>query len=294
MSEHRDFRFGANLYVPGDRTSWVTKCREAERSGYDVISVADHVGLPPCFPTLVLAAENTERVRLNTLVLNTAFYYPGLLAREAAGTDQLIGGRLELGLGAGYAKFEFDDAGVPWQPSRARVDHLEHSVTELKRHFTDHEFSPRPAQRPGPPLLIGGRGDRVLTLAAKHADIIGFNGAGPVADGNIPAVEDAESIARRADFVRQKLGARTRDVELNLLLHWVEITRDRDAALNTVQQAMPNLTRRQIANHPTVLVGTPSDLAEQLRQTRERYGFSYFTALERHSEALSKVIEALR
>ncbi|GAA3219901.1 LLM class flavin-dependent oxidoreductase [Nonomuraea helvata] len=96
----RQFCFGANLYIPGDRAVWVAKCRDAERSRYDVISIADHVGLPPCFPALVLAAENTERIHLNTLVLNAAFYNPALLAREAAGTDQFTDGRLEIGLGA--------------------------------------------------------------------------------------------------------------------------------------------------------------------------------------------------
>jgi alkanesulfonate monooxygenase SsuD/methylene tetrahydromethanopterin reductase-like flavin-dependent oxidoreductase (luciferase family) len=107
--EHRDFRFGVNLHIPGDRDSWAAKRREAEKFGYDVISVADHVGLPPCFPALVLAAENTERARLNTLVLNAAFDNPALLAREAAETDQLTGGRLELGLGQVVSTPRFSD-----------------------------------------------------------------------------------------------------------------------------------------------------------------------------------------
>lgn len=114
----------------------------------------------------MLAAEATERVRLGTFVL-----YAALLAREVASTDEFADGRLELGLGAGYVKAEFDTAGLPWRGAGKCLDHLEHTINELRRLFADPEHQPHPAQKPGPPLLIGGWGDRMLRLAAEHADI---------------------------------------------------------------------------------------------------------------------------
>jgi probable F420-dependent oxidoreductase len=131
--------------------------------------------MPAPFPALMLAAEVTERARLGTYVLNANFYNPTLIAREAATIDLLIDGRLELGLGTGHNREEFEAAGLAYPTGAARVDHLERMVSELQRHFSDPSAEPQAAKRP--PLLIGGRGDRVLRLAARHADIIGFSGA---------------------------------------------------------------------------------------------------------------------
>ncbi|BCK66317.1 hypothetical protein Srufu_002700 [Streptomyces libani subsp. rufus] len=111
MPLQRPFRFGVNMFVPGSRREWSAKCRRAEELGFDVVGVADHLEFSAPFPAMVLAAEATERVRLSTFVLNTPFYNPVLLARDVASTDQFIDGRMELGLGAGYVKAEFDTAG---------------------------------------------------------------------------------------------------------------------------------------------------------------------------------------
>src|SRR4051794_36827258 len=183
------------MVVPGGRGDWVDKCRKAEDLGYDVIGVADHLGMPAPFPAAVLAGEATERVRLTTFVLNAAFYNPALLARDVAGTDQFIDGRLELGLGAGYVKAEFEEAGLPWLRAGKRLDHLEHTITELRRLFADPEYQPQPRQRPSPPLLVGGWGDRTLRLAAKYADIIGFTGAAVDGEGKLAGLADASALS---------------------------------------------------------------------------------------------------
>src|SRR4051812_48945381 len=138
----KPFRFGVNMVAPESRAAWIEKCRKAEELGYDVLGVADHLGMPAPFPALVLAAENTKRVRLNTFVLNAGFYNPVLLARDITGTDQLTDGRFEVGLGAGYVKAEFDAAGIPWPTPRQRVDHLERTIKELKRLYADPEHKP--------------------------------------------------------------------------------------------------------------------------------------------------------
>lgn len=277
-----EFRFGVNMVVPGSRAAWVEKCRKAEDLGYDVVSAADHLGMAPPFPALVLAAEATSRVKVNTYVLNSAFYNPTLLAREVTGTDQFTDGRLELGLGAGYVQAEFEAAGLPFPSAGERVDHLERTITELKRLYADPEHKPAPVRESGPPLLIGGRGDRVLGLAVEHADIIGFTGG-----------VSAEHVDERVAFVRAKLG--DRKPEFNLLGQFVTITDDRAAGLAALAERLQGrLTVEQLSELPTAFVGTPAQIADQIRGHRERFGFTYFTILEMHLEEFAPVLEHLR
>lgn len=182
------FRFSCNFFGVSSGDAFVDKCRRAEEYGYDAVLAPDHLGAPAPFPLLVAAAAATARLRVGTLVLNVPFWNPALLAREVATTDILTGGRLEVGLGAGHMKWEFDEAGIDWKPFSTRADQLATTITELERFFTtDFEplpegaLPPRPVQRrgfggSGPPLLVGGTGDRILRIAAAHADIVSVAG----------------------------------------------------------------------------------------------------------------------
>ncbi|RBM23740.1 LLM class F420-dependent oxidoreductase [Prauserella sp. PE36] len=288
----RAFRFGVNMMVSGSRSDWVDKCRKAEDLGYDVIGVADHLGMPAPFPAIVSAAEATERVRLCPFVLNAGFYNPVLLARDAAGTDQLVEGRLELGLGTGYVKAEFDAAGLPFPGPRERLDHLEHTLAELRRLFADGQ--PRPAQEPHPPLLLGGHRDRMLRMAAREADIVGFTGIGFDRDGTSATVAGPEELAERVEFVRKEAGERFADLELNLLIQHAEVTDDRAATLDAIRAYAPDRTVEELAALPIVLVGTAEEIAEQLLAQRKAYGISYVTVMEAHLDALAPVIPLLR
>jgi probable F420-dependent oxidoreductase len=288
----RPFRFGVDLVVPGSRAEWVAKCRKAEDLGYDVVAAADHVGMAPPFPALVLAAEATERVRLNTFVINACFHNPVLLARDVTGTDQFTDGRLELGLGAGYVEEEFHAAGIEWGTPGQRFARLEHAVTTLKRLYADPEHKPAPVRPEGPPLLLGGRGDRVLKLAAAHADIVGFTGtASTKVEGRMSLAGVAE-LTERVEFAREALDGR--DAELNLLVHVTRITDDRRGALEAVHRRVPDLGVDELGELPTVLTGSAEAVAEQLLRTRETLGISYFTVIEDDLTRLAPVIELVR
>ncbi|OLF12752.1 F420-dependent oxidoreductase [Actinophytocola xinjiangensis] len=290
---HRPFRFAVNLMAPASRDEWVAKCRKAEALGFDVIVVPDHLGMPAPFPALVAAAEATERPRLGTLVINTSFYNPALLARDIAGTDQLTDGRLELGLGAGYVKAEFDEAGLPFASPGKRIDHLERTVTEVRRLLADPAHEPRPAQKPIP-LLLAGRGDRMLRLAARHADIITFSGVEkPARDGELAPLATAARVAERIRYAQGLLGERAREVELNFPLQMVRVTNDRRAAVaEWVDRG--GLSVEELLEIPGMLVGTVAQIADQLRHTRETLGVNYVTALEPDMEDFAKVIAELR
>lgn len=289
---NKPFRFGVNLTAPAGRRKWVDKSRKAEELGYDVVCVPDHLGAPAPFPALVLAAEATNRVRLCPFVLNTSFYNPALLARDVAGTDQYVEGRLELGLGTGYVKAEFDAAGLPFPGPGARIDHLEHTVRRLRVLFAEEE--PSPAQHPGPPLLMAGHRDRMLRLAAREADIVGFSGATFDRAGTSASVATAEQLGERVDFVRREAGERADRIELNLLIQKVVLTGDRGSALQSLRPYAPELTDEQFGDVPVLLVGTARQVADQLRAQRERFGFSYLTVLEPDLETFAEVIELLR
>lgn len=288
----RPFRFGVGMTAAAKRKDWTDKCRKAEELGYDVIGVADHLGMPAPFPSLMLAAEVTQRPRLNTAVLNTGFYNPALLARDIGATDQLTDGRLEVGLGTGYLKSEFEAAGLPWPTPRQRVDHLEHTVRELQRFFGQADYQPRPAQWPYPPLCIGGRGDRVLALAAQEADIISFTGFTSHNDGGTGYLTDIDGVAERVDFTTRLLGERIKQVEFNSFVWRVLITNDRRAEAARLEP-MRRLSAEQMLNVPTVLIGTARQICDQLIEYRERFGFNYITVAEYNLEAMAPVIEIL-
>ncbi|MFE7761316.1 LLM class F420-dependent oxidoreductase [Streptomyces sp. NPDC057438] len=288
----RPFRFGVNLLSPTSAGEWRAKCRRAEQLGYDVILVPDHLGMPAPFPSLVAAAEATERPRLGTFVLNAGFWNPALLAREVATTDALTGGRLELGLGTGYVPAEHEKAGLPWGSAGGRVDHLLHMVQELDVLLGSGEHEPRPVQRPRVPLLIGANGDRMLRITAEHADIAAFTGARTMANGKLEPLTAGE-LDERVGRYQEFAAGRKEPAELNLLIQIVEVTEDRAAAVQPWLDHLPNLTEEQALQLPLVLVGTLQEIVDQVLAQRERYGFSYLTVLEPNMETFAKVVEAL-
>jgi probable F420-dependent oxidoreductase len=291
----RAFRFGVNLLTPAPAAGWRAKCRRAEELGYDVILVPDHLGMPAPFPALVAAAGATERPRLGTFVLNAGFWNPALLAREVATTDALTGGRLELGLGTGYVRAEHDTAGLPFGSPRERVDRLRRTVEELDRLLGSREHQPRPVQ-PRVPLLIGANGDRMLELTAEHADIAAFTGARPVpgsTTGQLTVISAGELDERVARY-RERAAGRAAPAELNLLIQFVIVTEDPEAAVRPLLEQAPHLSVEQVLDLPVGLVGTPDRITEQVLERRDRYGFTYLTVLEPHMEAFGQVIERLR
>ncbi len=294
LTHGRAFRFGVVLSAATSRSEWIDKCRKAEDLGYDTIGVSDHLGKPAPFPAVVLAAEATTRPQLSTYVLNTNFYNPTLLGREVATTNLLTDGRLELGLGTGHIKAQFDAAGLTYPSAAARVDHLESVVAQLQQQPFFFDAGPQVVKRPR--LLVGGRGDRVLQLAARYADIIGLSGAAsnrPV-EGHFPALGSAEMMAERVEYTRHALGDRIREVEFNVVAPVVAPTNELRATLDRLEYLAPSMSVDQRADVPGILAGTPLHIATKLHENRERFGITYTTVLEPSLEAMAPIIERLR
>ncbi len=273
----KDFRFGMSMRFFKSREKLLEKAKRAEDSGFDILCVPDHLGAAAPFPTLTAVAMVTTTLRLSMYVLNSAFYKPALLGRDMQGLDLLSDGRLEIGLGTGYAREEFEAAEIPYPSAGARVDYLEHMTTYLKEHH------------PSTPLIIAGNGDRVLTIAARNADIIGLTGS------KVRAVDDP--FAERVDFVRNAAGDRFDSLELNLAITAITaMPRDGETEpdLKLTRSHSPELSDEEILSQPSVLTGSPAEIADTLSAYREKYGVLSFTVQDNNIATFSKVIAELR
>ena len=286
------FRFGVNLFGADSRADWVEKCRRAEELDYDVLSIPDHLGWSGPIASMLSAAAATERVRVTSHVLNAAFYTPALLAREVAGLDVLSDGRIELGLGAGYVRAEFEAAGLAFPSARRRVDHVADTAATLRRLYADPEYRPRPVQSGGPPLLIGGWGDRMLRVAADHADIVALTGAAADESGHL-TLATADAFDERVARLRGLLGARADEVECNTLIQVVASSAERATVREALAEHLP-AAADGLEDVPTILIGSPDEIAELVWAQRRRYGFTYFTVQEWAMETFAPVIERLR
>jgi probable F420-dependent oxidoreductase len=271
----RDFRFGFGLHAAHRQSSVQDRARRAEDMGYDVLHVPDHLGAPAPFPTLMTAAAATETLHVGTFVLNAGFYKAALLARDVKAMRDLTGGRLELGLGAGYVKEEFEAAEIPYPTAGQRVDHLRRITEYLDEHL------------PEVPLLIAGNGNRLLTVAAEKAQIIGLTGGDPASEGGDP-------LAERITFVRNAAPERFDDLELNIAITAMPIDDSGTPDLSITRRFLPELTDEQLLRTPGVLSGSTTDIAGEIRRYRDTYGVTYIIVQQPHAEAFAKVIAELR
>ncbi|WP_083185119.1 LLM class F420-dependent oxidoreductase [Mycobacterium malmoense] len=270
----KDFRFGMSMRFIKSRTAFVDKVRQAEDTGFDVLCVPDHLGAVAPIPALTAAAMVTTKLKLSMFVLNAAFYKPALLSRDLGDLDKLSEGRLEIGLGTGYVKEEFDAAELPYPSAGARVDYLKHMTTYLKEHH------------PKTPVLIAGNGDRVLTIAARQADIIGLTGS---------RVKEADDpLTERVEFVRNAAGDRFDGLELNLAVTAVPAEGESLPDLTMTRRYAPELSDEEILAMHAVLTGSPREMADTLLEYREKYGVTFITVQDNHMDNFAKVIAELR
>ena len=304
----RPFRFGVTAPSPDAGTDWIERARRVERLGYSILVVPDHFRdhLAPV-PALTAAVLSTSRLRVGSLVFSNDFRHPAVLARDAATIDVLSGGRFELGLGAGWLRAEYDQAGIPFDAPGTRVERLEEAVTIIKgllagervtfagRHYTvaDLEGRPTPVQRPHPPLAIGGGGRRTLTLAAREASIVGLVPRARRDGGGLDLTDLSDAATReKIDWVRAAAGARFDSLELHALIQAVGVGEGRTVAADQLA-ARFKVALEVVLETPYVLLGTIEQICDTLQQRRERYGISYLTVFERDMEAFAPVVTRL-
>jgi probable F420-dependent oxidoreductase len=313
VSEKRPFRFGLNAISSVSREQWRTTARKTEDLGYSTLCVGDHLwtGLAP-LTSMMAAAEATTKLRVGSFVFGNDFRHPVVLAREAATIDLLSEGRLELGIGTGWEKSDYERPGITLDSPETRVARFEEAVHIIKELFGSEpvNFSgdyytinnlkafPRPVQRPHPPILIGGAGRRILSIAAREANIVSVN-IKTTADGNLDWRSATEAATmRRTEWIRQCAGERFSELELNILLSAVIITNNALEAAETLAKEWefdPNeMSVDDLLTSPYFLFGSQDEIVETLQVRRERYGISYFTIFgEDRLESFAPVLARL-
>ncbi len=291
----RRFRFGL-LYTGGTLEKWREMARKAEDLGFSTIVAQEHFGaqLSPLH-SLVAAAAVTSRLRFGTIVLDNDFRHPAMLAKEAATVDVLTGGRLELGLGAGWLASDYETTGIAFDAAPVRMQRLMEAVQICRAFFADDsvtfhgkhydvsglEAFPKPVQA-RLPMLIGGRQRRMLSYAAHEADIVSISMLDPRLKDGPPA----PAFAEKAAWVREAAG---RPVELHANCFAAEVT---DRATEALQRIADRIaaTPEQALENPANLVGSVDSIVEQLQGWQERCGLGYISLQPHVMEAFAPVI----
>lgn len=288
---------------------WSETARRIESFGYDVVTMPDHFGgqLAP-MPALQAALDATTTLRAGALVFDNDYRHPAILAKELATMDVLSNGRVEIGLGAGWLISDYEQLGLDYDRPGVRIDRFVEGLEIIRRSLAPGPFSfegdhytisnydglPKPMQQPAPPILIGGGGKRVLSIAARHADIVGVNGtlnAGVVGPEAIASMT-AEAVTEKVAIVAEAAGDRLDHIELNIRTFFVSVTDDRAGRL-AATASMIAVDEQMVADSPFALVGSPGSIIDDLIARREQYGFSYIIVGGEDYEAFAPVVAEL-
>ena len=309
----RPFRFLADARRIGSVRDLAETARRAESIGIDTLVVPDHLieQLSP-IPAMAVIAAVSDRLRIGAFVLNNDLRHPAVLAQDLASLDVLSEGRLDIAIGAGWNRPEYDAIGLPFDRTPVRQARLTEAITVLKGCFADGPFSfsgehytitdydahPKPVQKPHPPILIGGGGRRTLTLAAREANIVGL------APRILPSgVGDPSSVtyagtAEKVEWVREAAGDRFDELEFNVYpsMTAVSVT---DHPRREAEELAERLTERsgvainadEVLDAPHLFIGSVDGFVEKFTRLRDELGITSFMVGE--VDELAPVVERL-
>ncbi|MFD8497884.1 TIGR03621 family F420-dependent LLM class oxidoreductase [Amycolatopsis sp. NPDC059657] len=299
------FRFATQARTAADARQWREKARKAEELGYSSLLVPDHLNdhWAPLV-SLTIAAEATSTLKVGSLMFNNEYRHPLLLAREFAMLADACEGRVEFGIGAGWKDEDFTHLGLPFDAPGVRIGRLAESVRILKqfwsggevdfsgRHYTVRAAPGQPFAKV--PLMLGGGGRRMLTLAAREADIVGFNAtaASGTVDADMIRSMTAGSYAERVGWVREAAGERFAGLELQCLTPICQLVPDRAETIENIAKYSA-LTPEEIAESPAFLIGSAEEICETLEERREKFGFTYWVLPEAEMERFAPIVERL-
>jgi probable F420-dependent oxidoreductase len=282
---------------------WTGFARRVEALGYDVLSLPNHQSVQPLapFPALAAAAAVTERLHVGTLVVDNELVHPAVIANEAATMDVLSEGRFELGIGAGWLAADHEQIGQPWASAGERIERLAEAIGVIRslfnggsgsfdgRHYTLRDATV--SERPCPPILVGGGGRRVLTLATQLADIVSLvpNMAAGRLGPESAATATGDATAEKLSWIAQAGGAPM----LHTNVTFVAVTDRRKDVLVKVARGY-GVDADAAAHIPHALVGTVEEIAATVLDRAERLGITYLSVLAKDAETFAPVLAALR
>ncbi|MDE0872318.1 MAG: TIGR03621 family F420-dependent LLM class oxidoreductase [Acidimicrobiales bacterium] len=303
------FRFGVQFSKSASGDDYRDTVRRIEDLGYSTVFCPDHFD-DQWAPTVALtvAAEATTDLRVATLVYDVDYRHPVVLAKEIATLDLVSNGRVEFGIGAGWMSADYDTAGIPFDKAGIRIDRMVEAIDVVRglwsgqplnfqgEHYVvrDMTGAPSPCQPGGPPIIVGGGGKRVLTEAARRADIVGLNAslhAGSVGPETALSALGERFLERR-NWVEEAAGERFSQLELQMNTFMTAVTATTAEADEMIEGMAPmfGLSSDQARTIPMVLAGTVNDVCEQLHHHRELYGTSYWVIHEGEVDAMAPVV----
>jgi probable F420-dependent oxidoreductase len=305
----KPFRFAVQAHVAPDVKSWREMARTIESLGYSTMYMPDHFGEQwGPLVGLTVAAEATDGLKVGTLVFDNDYRHPVVLAKEAATLDLATEGRFEFGIGAGWMKTDYQQSGIPYDSPGTRIDRLEEALTIMKamwrdgsatfsgKHYTveNAQGLPRPFTKPHPPIVIGGGGKRVLSLAAREANIVGVTANARSGEMGAEAAQTAKAqyFKDRLQWIKDAAGDRFDEIEIQSLTFICQITDDRESVFNNIAPLF-GFTVEEARDVPLALVGTVDEICETLQQRREEYGTSYITVQDAAMHDFAPVVERL-
>jgi probable F420-dependent oxidoreductase len=300
------FRFGVYAAAAPTMSAWRDQARMAEGLGYSTLYVSDH--LDAQFGPLVamtVAAEATATLHVGSFVLNNDLRHPVVLAKEIATLGLAAEGRVEVGLGAGWLRSDYEQTGIEFDELAVRVDRLAESLAVVKRLWSEGEATfagryytvrgahcdPRPASPPR--VMVGGGSKRLLTLAAQEADTVGINASLSVGDKSVDMTSQAtlDRYDRCLTWVREAAPDRFDSIELQIVAFATRVVASQRAAVRTA--TMLGLPGEDALELPIVLIGTSDELCERLLKRRERWGFSNIVVPGEAMESFAPVVARL-
>lgn len=328
----RPFRFAVQSYSASSAAEWRNRARQAEDLGYSALHLADHYVGPgrvveqtshpvqelAAVPAMMAAAEATSRLRVGCRVFCVDYHHPVVLAKQAATLDLLSEGRLELGLGAGWLRAEYEALRIPFNPPGRRIRRLAATIALVKQAMGGADapfeagaeaartaqgaaiaydgFAPRPlpVQRPHPPIMVGGGGRRVLSLAAREADIVSLNfnnRAGVIGPDGVHSGA-AAATAEKIGWLREAAAERMDAIELEIGAYFTFVQPGAEAIAGEMGRSL-GLSAEEMLRHPHGLFGESDAVADELRRRRERYGIHYITVPDSALEAFAPVVAQL-
>ncbi|TAL06430.1 MAG: TIGR03621 family F420-dependent LLM class oxidoreductase [Chloroflexota bacterium] len=270
--------------------------RRAEQTGYHGLVIPDHLieQLGPV-PAMAWIASATDRLRVAAFVFNNDLRHPAVLAQDLASIDVLSGGRLDIAIGAGWNKPEYDAIGLSFDATPVRQARLIESISVLKGAFGEGPFSfagehytitdldgyPKPVQRPHPPFLIGGGGRRTLELAAREAQTVGLAPRIQKSARSDPQSITVAGTAEKIEWIRAVAGDRFDDLELNVYPSGVgpsvtdhALAEAREAAAFLAGRTPVDLTPEEVLESPHIFIGSLASLEEKFIRQREQLGIN--------------------
>ena len=300
------FRFGVQAAVAPTMSAWRDQARMAEALGYSTLYVPDH--LDAQFGPLVamtVAAEATSTLHVGSGVLNNDLRNPVVLAKEIATLGLAAEGRVEVGLGAGWLRSDYEQAGIAFDEPAVRVDRLAESLAVMKtlwsegaatfagRYYTvrDAHCDPRPASPPR--VIVGGGSRRILTVAAQQADTVGVNTslASGEKGGDLASQATFDHFDRCLNWIRDAAPDRFDSIELQIVAFATRVVASQRAALRTA--TMLGLPGEDALELPIALIGTPDELCERLLERRKRWGFTNIVVPGEAMESFAPVVAQL-